>query len=303
MRRALNTYDPQPIAIVQSKRSSERNRHRPTELAAVTTRIEGCQNDVPPTDLSPDSGKHDPTDSKPVDFKGNKRVRPDQPAVVLTGIEEASAASQITSTNTTCTCTTITRGRLSSEIPSDRVSAARGDHFRNRMSEMSQRTSSCDSGYTPEQSCKTPGEILEKTTRSHHVTTQVAEELLFSGMDWPESDDNKIARGRSSISISSSESGTVIPRTDIMPVSDQRCNRHSPVNIHVQEPKRRRRSGPETSRLSTNADWTDEKFNEFWKWDPEKENWYRFDEGKNNTIWYKPPPWSTASVVKIVPAV
>jgi hypothetical protein len=115
-------------------------------------------------------------------------------------------------------------------------------------------------------------------------------------MDRAESCEKKVSRDDSSISLSSNESGMLTHRRESVTVLVEDCGQHLPVNICRQESKRRRRSGPEPTETVTAA-LSDRKFNEFWKWDAERENWYHFDEGRKTMIWYRPPPWSTPSPI------
>jgi hypothetical protein len=279
LRRALNIYDPQPT-ILQTRCSSELDQRTAADsdssvrVPSASLQIESASCE------SPSVQEKSLEQSDALTFKGTKRVRPDQ-------------------NSTGCSCRRVVE-TVSAEVPSQKPftnSKPPSPALDQEPLSMAWPPNSFSNNSVFHKICEESDGTLETVQPSSRSVSKIAEEeILLSGMDRTESCEKKVSRDDSSISLSSNESGMLSHRRESVTVLVEDCGQHLPVNICRQESKRRRRSGPESTEIVTAA-LSDRKFNEFWKWDAERENWYHFDERKKTMIWYKPPPWSTPSPI------
>jgi hypothetical protein len=283
LRRALNVYDPQPT-VLQIRFSPEWDRCTASESDGSVEIHDASQQIETPTSKSLPAQEKGSEQSDTSTFKGTKRVRPDQNN---TGVRcSCRCVAAAVTTPKVCSQGSFTDSKPASPtLDAEPLSMA-----------WPQNSFCKDSVF--QKICEESDDRLETIHPSSRSVSKIAEEeILLSGMDRIESCEKKVSRDNSSISLSSNDSGILGHRRESISVLVEDCDQQLPVNICCQEPKRRRRSGPESTESITTAAWGDRKFNEFWKWNAEMENWYHFDEGKKTTIWYKPPPWSTPSPI------
>jgi hypothetical protein len=283
LRRALNIYDPQPT-VLQIRRSLQWDRHTASESDGSVEIPDPSQQIENRTSKSLSAQENGSEQSDTFTFKGTKRVRPDQ-----------------NNTGVRCSCRRVAAAAPTPEEPSEGSftnSKPGSPTLDDEPLSMAWPQNLFCKESVFKKICEESNEMLESIQPSSRSISKIAEEeILLCGMDRIESCEKKVSRDNSSISLSSNELGMLCHRRESVSVIVEDCGQHLPVNICWQEPKRRRRSGPESTESTTTAAWSDRKFNEFWKWDAERENWYHFDEGKKTTIWYKPPPWSTPSPI------
>ena len=277
LRRALNIYEPHS-SVLRKRRSSDWDRHTASESEGSVEIPDASRQNTTSKFLPAQEEGSEPPDT--FTFKGAKRVRPDQ-----------------NSTGVRCSCRRVGVEVPAAEVPSEGSSTtcklASPALDQEPLSMAWPQSSFCKDSIS-QKICEESDEMLETIQPYSRSFRKIAEEeILLSGMDRRESCEKKVSREDSSISLSSNESGISSHRRESGSLLVEDCGQHHPVNICRQEPKRRRRSGPESTESTTTVAWSDKKFNEFWKWDTERQNWYHFDERKETTIWYKPPPWST----------
>lgn len=231
--------------------------------------------------------------------KGTKRGHAEQHTVGLKEtMEDRPRSPKIRNGKSACSCRCIAGDPQSGKTPSEVMAAKHDVDLPNTNVEWGNKDSESALSLIVRdhaihnQGSEDSGGVVESTYPSRRSTTSTEDDLLFAGMERaPSPCDQSISCESSSISLMSNESSITPNLKESVTTLAAGCDQKSPDKVFVQKTKRRR-SQTKITGLSASADWTDRKFNEFWKWDDVKDNWYHFDEAENTTIWYKAPPWS-----------